>query len=98
MNSSTRRFLAAPAVLLVAAALPGCGKTTIDSKKLEKLIAENFTGATVKSVSCPSNVEAKRGYTFNCAVTLDDGRQGKQGVLITNDKGHIQTTKFKFTK
>jgi broad-specificity NMP kinase len=98
MHSSARRFLAVPAALLIIAALPGCGKTTIDSKKLEKLLAANFTGGTVKSVSCPSGVEAKRGYTFTCSVTLDDGRQGKQGIRIANDKGHVDTTTFKFTK
>jgi hypothetical protein len=80
-----------PLVLLSAIVLAGCA-TEIDDKKAEKFIAgrvEDQAGASVKSVSCPGGLTAKKGKTFECTVTGDDGTTGKVNVTEKDDKGNV---------
>jgi hypothetical protein len=80
-----------PLVLLAAIALAGCAKE-IDSKKAEKFIADKVSeqaGAKVKSVSCPNGLTAKKGETFECTVTGEDGTSGKATITEKDDQGNV---------
>jgi hypothetical protein len=87
---------AAPLVLLASAAVAigGCS-TEIDDKKAEKFITdrvEEQTGASVKSVACPSGLTAKKGATFECTVTGADGTTGVTTVTEKDAKGHVSVS------
>lgn len=74
-----------------ALALAGCS-TTIDGKKGEKQIKaliEKRSDAQVKSVSCPSGMKPKKGDTFTCKVTAQDGSKGDVLVTEVDDKGKV---------
>jgi hypothetical protein len=76
---------------LTAVVLGGCSKT-IDSPKAERFIAKSVreqVGADVKSVSCPSDITAKKGDTFECTVTGADGTSGKAVVTEKDDEGNV---------
>jgi hypothetical protein len=75
--------------------LAGCTKT-IDNSGAEKLIRNSIDSAgkaKVKSVSCPSDVTAKAGGTFDCklSVTLADGSEHSGTVTVHMDdaNGHV---------
>lgn len=57
-------------VVMVSAA--AC-KSTVDTKGLEKTIADRITqmGLTADRVSCPGGVEAKAGAKFTCQITIE---------------------------
>ena len=81
------------AVLAVAAA--GCGDTKIDDAKaesfIEKTVAEQV-GARVESVECPTDLTAKKGETFECTVTGDDGSSGRTTVTEKDDEGNVSVS------
>ena len=82
-------------VLPATAVLSGCGSTKIDQGKAERFIRSAVVrkvGARVKAVSCPSGIEAKKGDTFTCAVTGDDGSTGKANIRQTDDKGNVNAS------
>ncbi len=89
-----KRLLLLP--LLLAALLAGCsiGTTTIDSGKAEKEITEGFEqqvpGSEVESLSCPDDVEAKKGETAKCDIALADGKKGTINVRVLNEDGDIR--------
>lgn len=62
---------AALVTVLAAAALVGCGETTIDGGRLERDIKEDAQreGLTLDSVDCPSP-EAEEGDRFECTVVV----------------------------
>ena len=73
--------------------LAGCGETTINTGKGERFITkevETQLGAKVKSVKCPSDVEPKKGGTFDCTVTGDDGTKGIAKVTQKDAKGNVR--------
>ena len=77
--------------LLCAAVLPGCA-TKIDDAKGEQLIRKAVTeqvGVPVRSVDCPKGLTAKKGATFRCTVTGQDGTTGQARVTERDDKGHV---------
>jgi len=81
--------------VLAATALGGCSfGSTIDSDKAEKEITKGFEqqvpGSEVKSLSCPDDVEAKKGETAKCVITLGDGKKGTINVRVLNDDGDIR--------
>lgn len=84
-------LLAAVPALLVA----GCsfGKT-IDADKAESEIGKGFeqqvSGAKVKSLSCPDDVDAEKGQKASCNIALEDGRKGKVNFTVLNDDGDIR--------
>jgi uncharacterized protein DUF4333 len=81
--------LAASAVVLA-----GCAKE-IDDAKAEDFIQKTVTeqvGARVESVSCPSGLTAKKGETFECTVTGDDGSEGKVMVTEKDDQGNVSVS------
>jgi Domain of unknown function (DUF4333) len=72
-------------VLLTA----GCGKSTLDTSRLESQIKNTLserTGFPIESVSCPSEVKARKGDSFRCTVTTR--RNEKVAVNVHQDDDH----------
>jgi hypothetical protein len=82
--------LAVPAAL-AAVFFAACGTTEIDNKKAEDLIGKGLKSRGVQqaTVKCPSGVEAKKGKTYTCQITLANGKKGTATTTLTDDKGHI---------
>jgi hypothetical protein len=82
---------------LVAAALfaVGCGETVIDDAKTEAAIEQNLeqtVGQKVSSVDCPSGVEVETDASFDCEVTLADGKQQTATLRILNEDADVEVT------
>jgi Domain of unknown function (DUF4333) len=78
---------------VAAALLAGCS-STIDSDKAESEIQKGIERRTsgqipVKAVDCPDDVEAKKGDTFQCTVTGDNGKTGRVTVAQRDDEGNV---------
>ena len=81
-------IVAALAMMLM---LGACSKT-LEMDEVESQIQtgiEEQTGATVTEVSCPEEVEAKEGDTFDCTVKAEDGTEGTVEVTQTSDDGDV---------
>jgi hypothetical protein len=64
------------AIVALAAMLVGCGKTTVQSESAEDSVVgvvSKQTGFHPDDVSCPDDVEAKVGNSFECSFTGPDG-------------------------
>jgi hypothetical protein len=97
--SSTRRKPVRSAVIAcLAIALAGCsasaGGTTIDKKKAEDVARKVADSGTIrlKSVSCPSGLDAKKGADFDCDLVYEDGTKGTITIHQTDDSGGIRTS------
>jgi len=87
MYSRLSRLAPLVAVPLVLA-LTGCDRP-IDTDQLQDEIAKNVkqqVGVTVK-VTCPKDVDAKKGKTFDCLVKESTGAVATAKVTLTDDKG-----------
>ena len=75
------------ACLAVAAAIAGCGETTIDSGKLEGEITDDAgrEGLVLDGVDCPSP-EVEEGDRFECTVTV----KGEQRKLEVEQRDNEQ--------
>ena len=87
------RLLLTP--VLAAALFAGCSVgSTIDSDKAEEEITKGFEqqvpGSEVKALSCPDDVDAKKGQKATCDIALADGRKGTINVRVLNDDGDIR--------
>jgi NAD(P)H-hydrate repair Nnr-like enzyme with NAD(P)H-hydrate epimerase domain len=97
--SSRRRGLAA--LILAAVLLAGCGGVDLDASKMQDQLeayVENIEKAKVSSVDCPSGVEVKAGNTFECSVSLDNGKKGTITVKILNSDADTAVTDLRFNK
>ena len=78
------RFL----LLATTLALSACGQDVLNTDELESEIAtelEAQTGLKPTSVDCPADVPVKKGGTFRCTVTADDGSSA--GITVTQRDG-----------
>lgn len=75
-------------VLVIGSALlaSGCTKT-LDNGSVQSAIMKNFP--TIKSISCPSGVNAKTGTTFTCTATNVDGSTTQYDAIETDNNGHF---------
>jgi len=83
------------ALALTAFGALGCGGVVIDDAKEEALIEENLektVGQRVSSVDCPSDVDVKKGKTFECTVELAGGRSEKVTIKILNSDADTEIT------
>lgn len=84
----TRYFL----VIVASLSLAACGDATLDTANVEDQIApklEQETGTKDVEVSCPDDVEAKKGDEFECDVTAPGGSKAKVKVVQQNDDGDV---------
>ena len=75
---------------LCALAATGCGD--VDTGKAEDAIEKGIreqTGAKEVRVDCPSDVEAKKGDTFECRATVA-GETAPVSVTQQDDDGNIR--------
>jgi hypothetical protein len=81
-------------VATIAAALAGCGfKKQIDTDRAEAEIKRDLsaqTGAPLRSVRCPDEVDAKEGARFSCTATASDGSHIPVRVTQTDDNGGVR--------
>jgi len=85
---------AAPALVaaVAAAGLGACGDSRIDSGRTETAIERDLarqTGLAIASVSCPDDVEVKRGDTFRCLVVARNGDRATVLVTQRDDAGTV---------
>jgi hypothetical protein len=91
----SRRPLCAAVLALCAA---GCGDDEprqLDTTRVEKGIAEGIErdrpGTKVVSVTCPENVELRKGGTFTCRVKgSKTGEDAVATVTQTDDEGRVR--------
>jgi NAD(P)H-hydrate repair Nnr-like enzyme with NAD(P)H-hydrate epimerase domain len=96
--SSLGRFCALAALALVVFLVVGCGETVIDSAKTEGAIEENLEksiGQKVSSVDCPSGVKVEAGKTFDCTVSLENGKKETATLKILNSDADVEVTDLK---
>ncbi len=82
------------AVTLAAGALLGaCGSSssTLDTGRVERAVSASILAqrGLRTTVTCPSNVPLKAGYSFTCNAKLDVGTYPVT-VVVTNSKGHVR--------
>lgn len=80
------------AFAVIAVGLAAC-TATIDSADLESQLAEQFgeeTGIEGLEVSCPDDIEAEQGKTFECEVSAPDGTSQSVEVTLTDDEGGFE--------
>lgn len=84
----TRARTPVAGVLVIGSALlaSGCTKT-LDQGSVQSAIKKNFP--TIKSISCPSGVNAKTGTTFTCTATNVDGSTTQYTAVETDNNGHF---------
>jgi hypothetical protein len=90
MFMSKSVFLAC-ALVLGSLALTGC-KTKIDGSKVEDAIKSGVkekVGAEMKSVTCPKDVEAKAGDSFECKGSAATGEELVFLVTEKDDQGNV---------
>ena len=80
------RWSAGAAAALV---LAGCGGTTIDSGKVEKLIGDNLAGPRPDRVDCPSGVDADKGSTFECKIEYAGRTPATVTIHIEDEDGRV---------
>ena len=88
-----RRLLAVVAIVPIALAVAGCSEK-IDIDKAERSIKsglESKSGGKVAiaSVTCPDDVDIKKGKRFDCTVKGTNGRTATVAVVQTDDKGSV---------
>jgi NAD(P)H-hydrate repair Nnr-like enzyme with NAD(P)H-hydrate epimerase domain len=96
--SFSGRSAALAALVLAALAVAGCGETVIDDAKTEDAIEQNVEdslGKRVSSIDCPSGVEVETGASFDCTITLADGKEETATLEILNEDADIELTDLK---
>jgi hypothetical protein len=92
------RLVAAPRLLMLALAgaiaLAACGSSSgskLDTGRVERAMAASILAqrGLRATVTCPSEVPVKTGYTFTCNAKLDVGSYPVT-VVVTNSKGHVR--------
>jgi len=79
-------------VLALALFGVGCGETVLDKADTEATIEQNVeraTGRKVASVECPSDIEVKKGTTFECVVNFENGKRSVETLKIRNEDADI---------
>jgi hypothetical protein len=81
-------LLVLPALIAV-----GCAKK-IDTSKAERSIkagleSKTSDGLRIASVTCPKDVEVKKGATFTCTVKGKNHQTARVTVVQHDDKGNV---------
>jgi hypothetical protein len=72
--------------------LSACGESKLDTSRLETQIQKSLrerTGLAIASVSCPSDVTAKKGDTFRCVATTTRKDEVAINVVQEDDEGRV---------
>lgn len=73
-----------PSVILAVAALPGC-KKQLKTPEVEAWVKQRTVdlGINASKVTCPKNIAAKQGNTFECAVEVEDKTYTLVGTITS---------------
>jgi hypothetical protein len=89
------RLLASALAALSLAALMGCGsdskpKTVLNTEEVERAIEKSIKEQRKlsSSVTCPVNIEQKKGNDFSCFAVIR-GKRFEFKVTQTDDSGHV---------
>jgi len=88
------RFRLLALALVASIALAACGSSggsNLDTARVEHAVAASILAqrGLRTTVTCPSEVPIKTGYTFTCEAKLDVGSYPVT-VVVTNSKGHVR--------
>ncbi len=79
-------------MLLGALSLAACA--SYDQAQTESTITndlskqvEQLTGTTIKSASCPKEIDLEKGAKFECTATLKTGKELQVDGVVENDSG-----------
>jgi hypothetical protein len=90
----TARIACTVAVLICGAlAAAGCAEKQIDTTRAEAEIKRELssdTGAPLRRVRCPDEVEAKKGDVFRCVAVARDGSRVPIEVTQTDGDGGVR--------
>src|SRR5437763_16842063 len=94
MPGLVRRVVTLGLAMTLAAAGCSTGQLQIDQKKAEGLARQIAGSGTVslKSVSCPKGLKAKKGADFDCELVYADGTKGTITIHQLDDKGRMRTS------
>jgi hypothetical protein len=94
MNRAVRLLATAAAICLLAG-LAGCGDSAPAKKVLNTEAVERAIEKSIKeqrkldsSVTCPVNIEQKKGNDFSCFADVK-GKRFEFKVTQTDDDGHV---------
>jgi hypothetical protein len=85
------RWILAAAGCLALLVLAGC-TAKLDTDKIEVEVKRDLadrTGARIASVTCPDQVDAKKGDTFRCTARTVSGERVPIEVVQRDDKGSV---------
>lgn len=92
-----KKYRLIPAALLAVAALglSACGEEQIDSDEVTAFFQDSLEANDIKpdSVSCPDDISAEIGSTFECTATLDGEEFPFEGT-VGDDVGDEATVSF----
>ena len=76
---------------LAAAAMAGCGSTTLETSQLEQTIKKDLEKQGAKNVTatCPDDVEAKKGVSFTCKAKSQGEEISVKGTQV-DDEGNVE--------
>jgi hypothetical protein len=86
VGARVRAVIVLSSVVPVTVAVCGCGTEVVRPGGVEDSI-RSHARVPLRSVSCPSGVEAKVGNTLRCSLSASDGSSGTLTVHITNVSG-----------
>jgi Domain of unknown function (DUF4333) len=86
------RLVAVIALALLPALLIGCGGKVIDTSKIEDTLQHNLETERkekVSSVDCPSEQKVEPKATFDCTITLENGKTETATLEIRNEEADV---------
>jgi len=89
--SAGRRLLALALAAGVLLAACGSSEPKLDTGRVERAVQASILAqrGLRTTVTCPSDVPLKAGYSFTCNANLDVGTYPVT-VVVTNSKGHVR--------
>jgi len=87
------------AMAALAVPLAGCGEKVIDAERVESLIRETPSPAfPITGAECPEDVGVKKGDTFECEVSYDNGSEEAWTFEQLDGDGAVRTSQVLQTK
>jgi uncharacterized protein DUF4333 len=92
MRFGSRTIMSVCVMAVVAIATPGCGGgNKLDTNAVEQNIIDRIDKRKlpIEKVTCPDDVDAKKGESFRCQAILTGGTMATVNVTQTDDNGTV---------
>jgi hypothetical protein len=77
----------------------GCGDEQLDSGKAEDYVREQARiPDVIEDVTCPEDIDAQEGETFECRISLRDGAEEATRIRQLDDEGSIEIVGHRQTR